>query len=489
VAEDYVLTCTRVKAMIVTVTIWTPDLRQRPGPRYRAIADALADDAAAGRLPSGVQLPTHRELAERLGVTVGTITRAYSEAARRGLVSGEVGRGTFVRATAAPSWLPPVGRSSETVLDLSANLPPLAPGERLDASLGRALATLARRKDLQRLLDYPPEGGALAHRQAGAAWVRRCGLIADPERVLVSSGSQHGMTAVFAALLSPGDLVLTEALTYPGMKALAGLLSLRLQGVAMDQHGLIPEALADACRTGAPRALYCMPSLQNPTTAVMPESRRREVAAIARAHGLVIVEDDVHGHLPAKPLRPLSALAPETSIYLNGTSKSLAPGLRVGFIVAPDALVGRLAAAIRGTTWMAAPLMAELASRWIQDGTAQAIVEKKRREAAARQALAARVLAGAQVEAQPGAYHLWLGLPGAWSAEAFADAARGRGVVVTPAAAFAVPSARSHRSALPAAVRVCLGAAPARASLERGLNVLAGLLESPREPVPLPTGP
>jgi DNA-binding transcriptional MocR family regulator len=319
--------------------------------------------------------------------------------------------------------------------------------------------------------------------------VRACGLAADPGRVLVSSGSQHGMTAVFAALLAPGDLVLTEALTYPGMKALAGLLSLRLQGVSMDADGLRPDALAAACRAGAARALYCMPSLQNPTTAMMPEARRREVAAVAREHGLLVVEDDVHGHLPARAPRPLAALAPEIAIYLNGTSKSLAPGLRVGFIVAPEPLVGRLAAAIRGTTWMAAPLMAEVASRWIRDGTAAAAVARKRDEAAARQELAARVLLGASLQAHPAAYHLWLHLPGSWSAEAFADAARARGVVVTPAAAFAAPPARAGRPALPAAVRVCLGAAADRGALERGLRVLAGLLQSGREPLGLPAGP
>jgi DNA-binding transcriptional MocR family regulator len=479
------LTGGRVKTHIVTMTIWAPDLRARRGPRYLAIAEALRDDASAGRLPAGTRLPTHRELADQLGVTVGTVTRAYAEAARRGLVTGEVGRGTFVRAGAL-GFAPPPARSAsaEGLVDLTANLPPIVAGEAEATALGRTLAALTRRKEFARLLAYPPDGGAPEHRAAGAEWVRRSGLVARPEGTLVSSGSQHGMTVVFAGLMAPGDLVLTESLTYPGMKTLAGLLSLRLQGLAMDEHGLRPDAFAAACRARPPKALYCVPTLQNPTTAVMPEDRRREIAAIARQHDVLIVEDDVHGRVPEKPLRPLSAFAPERSIYVTGTSKVLAPGLRVGFIVAPEALLPRIAAAIRGTTWMAAPLMAEITAAWIKDGTAESILKRKRKEAAARQRLAAAVLAGFDHRSNPAAYHLWLHLPRVWHNEAFAEAARRRGVAVTPAGAFAV-----GRGGVPEAVRICLGAARDRTELDRALRVLAGLLAGSPEPAPLPSGP
>jgi DNA-binding transcriptional MocR family regulator len=464
------------------MTSWVPELRQRKGPRYLAIAEALADDAGAGRLRPGARLPTHRELADRLGLTVGTVTRAYAEAARRNLVSGEVGRGTFVRAPAAR--FAGAGRAEPGLIDLSSNHPPRGAGDGESDLLVRALAALSRRKDLGRLLDYPPHGGAPDHRAAGAEWVRRSGLDAEPERVLVSSGNQHGMTAVFAALLGPGDVVFTEALTYPGMKSLAGLLSLRLHGVALDEQGLRPDALAAACRARPPKALYCVPTLQNPTASIMSEERRRQIASVAREHGVLIVEDDVHGRIPERAPRPLSAFAPELSVYLTGTSKVLAPGLRVGFIAAPEALVDRIAAAIRGTTWMAAPLMAEIAARWIKDGTAETIVKRKRKEAAARQRLAAGILGRSAGRTHPAAYHLWMGLPRPWRGEVFADAARQRGVGVTPASAFA-----TGRTGVPDAVRVCLGAARDRAELERGLRVLGELLATSPEPAPLPSGP
>jgi DNA-binding transcriptional MocR family regulator len=467
------LTQSSIKSNIVTMTMWAPDVARRSGPRYLAIAEALAEDTASGRLLPGTRLPTHRELADHLGVTVGTVTRAYAEASRRGLVSGEVGRGTFARGPAA-EFAPLRGvaaRGEGPAIDLSVNLPPSVADEERSTSLRRTLAALSRRKDLGTLLSYPPDGGSVGHRAAGAAWIRRAGLEATPDNVLVSSGSQHGMTAVFGGLLRPGDLVLTESLTYPGMKALASLLHLRLQGLPMDEHGLRPEALEAACRTAGAKALYCIPTLQNPTAAVMPEERRREIAGIARERGLLVVEDDVHGLVPEKPPRPLAAFLPEQTIYLTGTAKSLAPGLRIGFVLAPEALIPRLAGAIRTTTWMAAPLMAEIAALWIKDGSADAILKRKRKEAAARHRLALGILDGQRLGAHPAAYHLWLHLPEPWRSETFVEAARRRGVAVTPAQAFVV-----GRSATPDAVRVCLGAARDRTQLEAGLRTLADIL-------------
>jgi DNA-binding transcriptional MocR family regulator len=452
------------------MTMWQPRLEGRSGPRYRAIADALAEDAARGRLRPGSQLPTHRDLADRLGVTVGTITRAYAEAARKGVVSGEVGRGTFVRGPASePVAFRFASQAEPGLIDMSVNLPPAPPDP---AALAHALTTISKYSRLGSLLDYAPEGGAPEHRAAGASWIARAGLEVAPDQVLVSSGSQHGMTAVLAGLLRPGDLVLTESLTYPGMKALAGLLHLRLQGVAMDEHGLRPDALRTACRRGSVKAIYCVPTLHNPTTSVMPEARRREVVAIARQHDVLIVEDDVHGPLIEDRPPLLVALAPDITVHLSGTAKTLAPGLRIGYILAPKALVPRLATAIRTTTWMAAPLLAEVASVWIRDGTADLILAGNRKESAARHRLAVSVLGRFQIQAHPAAHHLWLQLPESRRSETFAEQARRAGVAVTPAQAFVVGS-----GAAPRAVRVCLGVARDRAQLEKGLRILAGVLD------------
>ncbi len=447
------------------MTSWAPRLTGRKGPRYLAIVEALAEDFAAGELRDGSRLPTHRELAERLGVTVGTVSRAYAEAARRGLVSGEVGRGTFVRTFADPD--------DEGVVDLGQNHPPDPSTQPQRAALLAALASLTARADVARLLDYPAAGGNAADREAGASWIGRAGVEAAPDATLVCTGSQHGLTVVLATLLEPGDLLLSESLTYAGLKPVAGLLHLRLRGLPLDAHGLRPDALEDACREGGARALYLIPTHHNPTTAVMPEGRRREVVAVARTHGLAIVEDDVHGLLPPQRPLPIAALAPERTYYLTSTSKTLAPGLRIAYVLAPRAMVPRLTASLRATTWAVAPLTAAVASLWIRDGTAEALLEARRREARERQAIAVEKLRGADLETKPEAYYVWLRLPERWRGDAFAAEARARGVLVTPAEAFAV-----GREAAPHAVRLCLGAARTREALGRGLDVVAGLLQA-----------
>ncbi len=453
---------------IVTVTSWAPSLKGRQGPLYQALAESIADDCARGRLKAGDQLPTHRELADRMRVTVGTVSRGYAEAARRGLLSGEVGRGTFVRG---PAPEPAVGaEAAGAFVDLGVNHPPSSPAEPHARALSRSLSDLAGRGDLARLLDYPLEAGHPAHREAAAAWLRRLGLDVRADRVLVCGGSQHGLMAALAVLLEPGDVLLVEELTYPGLKATANLLRLELRPVALDGDGLRPDALDDACRDGRAKALYCVPTIQNPTASVMPPDRRRAVADLVRERRLMLVEDDVHAPLAEAP--PIASLIPDRTIYLTSTSKTLAPGLRIGFVAAPAALVGRLSSAIRATVWAAAPLMAEVVAGWIRDGTAESLVAERRREASLRHEKAREILAGARYRAHPNGYHLWLELPGGWRSEEFAAAARRKGVAVTAAEAFLAggPPAR--------AVRVCLGGPLSRAAVELGLQRVAETLAS-----------
>ena len=462
------------------MTIWAPNLDERAGPRYVAIADALDQDVRGGVLPPGARLPTHRALAHRLGVTVGTVSRAYAEAERRGLVSGRVGRGTFVRelgveeeseAFELPEW------PATSEIDLSMNLP--ASPDRLGEgeALASALTSISSRPGLGALLQYQQHEGLLPHREAGAEWIARAGMEVDPNRVLICSGAQHALTVCFSTLVKPGDVVLTESLTYVGMKALANAFHFRLQGVAMDEFGMLPEAFSAACESTGAKLLYCVPTIQNPTATVMPEERRREIAQVARHHGVTIIEDDIHGLLPPDPLPPLSSFAPDHSCYIASLSKSMAPGLRISYVAASAELVERLRPGLWVTTWMAAPLMAEIATVWIQNGTADRMLEKRREEAAFRQKLAARVLGGFRYQAHPFGYHLWLQLPEPWRAEDFTEQASKRGVAVTSPSAFVV-----GRGSLPHAVRVCVGAVRSRERLVKGLETLAQILAQSPEP-------
>jgi len=460
------------------MTMWSPDLKLFSGPRYLAIVSAIAEAVEGGHLKTGDQMPTHRDLADSLGVTTGTITRAYSEAAKRGLLVGETGRGTFVTANIFEDAFPSVSATeAEELIDFSLNIPPLSAGDHLGKALADTLSGLAERPGLSALFGYQPAPGLERHRAAGALWVGRAGLAVDTEQVLICTGALHAMTVVFSTLTKPGDSVFTESLTYPGMKNLAHLLHLRLKGLATDDEGIIPEEFEKACRLESARILYTIPTLQNPVGTVMPEARRREIAAIAVRHNVAIVEDDVHSFMLPNPPPPLSSFAPDNSYYILSTSKSIAGGMRIGYLVAPTRMVEPLATSLRATVWMAAPLMAEIASEWILNGTADRLVEQKRAEAAVRQSIASAALAGFHFDAHPLSFHLWLHLPEPWRSNEFSAQLRRRGVVVTPAEAF-VPG----REEPPHAVRVCVGAPRSRAQLEKGLGIIRTVLQETPDP-------
>jgi DNA-binding transcriptional MocR family regulator len=459
------------------MTIWVPTIEQQSGPKYRAIASALADDVQTGRLQPGDRLPTHRDLADVLGVTVGTVTRAYAEAQRRGLVSGQVGRGTFVAASSNQRLFTAIfEHATSRNLDLGLNTPIYSE----DPDLAQALADMARRPGIQDLLHYQPSAGHDRHRGAGVEWIRWYGVETSAERVVITAGAQHAILAVVATLLKPGETLLVEELTYPGLKAAAELLGLRLEAVAMDPDGPCPDALAAACRKTGARVMYLMPTLQNPTTLTLSARRRMELVETARNHDLWLIEDDVHRLLYPDPPPPLAALAPERTVLIAGTSKMLAGGLRVAYVTGPDAVLARLARSVSATIWMAPPLMAELAARWIEDGTARLVLRRKQEEAARRQRLASAVLSPFRFRTHPRAYHLWLELPEPWRPERLVQEAARRGVSVIGAETFVVPP-----TPVPAAVRVSLSAAPSLEALAGGLQVLADLLGQAPLPPPM----
>jgi DNA-binding transcriptional MocR family regulator len=255
------------------------------------------------------------------------------------------------------------------------------------------LQTLSRRPDLDRLMDfYQPAPGMARHRETGARWLRRTGLVVPPERVIITSGAQHGAATVLASLTRPGDMVLTEQVTYTGMKAIASLLHLQLRGLPPRRRRADPRGLRGRLPGVSAPGAYCMPTLQNPTGRTMPLERRQALAEIASRYDVGLVEDDVYGFLPEEPLPSLAALAPAHAYYITSTSKSMAPGLRVGYVVAPESRVERVAGVIRASTWLIAPLLAELATEWIERGEADAMVAWKREETLARHAAALRIL-------------------------------------------------------------------------------------------------
>ncbi|HLH94402.1 MAG TPA: PLP-dependent aminotransferase family protein [Xanthobacteraceae bacterium] len=446
---------------------WNPTISDRSGPLYLRIVEALAADIARGRLRRGQVLPTHRMLAKALGVDLTTVTRAYGKARERGLTEARVGRGTFVAESAGEIRLPPLAQAD---IDLSMNLPPQPAEADLEGRIARGIAALSREVGLARYLTYRPSGGSEEERSVAAEWMRTRLPGISTERLMISGGTQAALAALLGTLAKPGDIVLTEALTYPGMRSAASLFGVALVGVAMDKEGVMPDALAAACRRHKPRLVDLTPAIHNPTTASMTPTRRRQVAAVIAKANVLLIEDDAYGRLD-KETATLAALIPERTYLAASLSKCVAPGLRVSFVAAPDgAAANRLAAALNAAMQMATPLTAALATRFIKDGTLDAVIGAIRSEAAFRQKLAAKALSGYAYAAHRCGHHIWLPLPMGWRRAEFSEHVRRQGLAVVTSDAFSVGSQTPH------AIRVSLGAAPSRAELARGLDVLAAAL-------------
>jgi len=444
------------------MTGWRPEIGASEGTAYARIVEALAADIERGALAQGARLPTQRGLAEAIGVGVGTVTRAYAEAEARGLIEAVVGRGSFVAAA-------PTAADGDGPIDLSRNVAPIGPAA---AALRGAVAALARRGDLAQRLDYAPDAGFAADRRAAATWLRRTANFdgADEGGVIVTAGAQQAIAVAVAALCRPGDVLIVEAATFNGVKLIAAQGGLALAPAAMDAEGLIPDALDRvAAETGA-RAAYLQP-FQNPTARVMGLARRREILAVARRRGVVLIEDDLYGpHVAELGLPPLAALSPDQVAYVSGLSKSLAPGVRTGFLIPPERYRPAALEALRAATFGAPTFGAALATQWIESGAAFEVFAAIQRELTGRAALAATVLAGLiEPRRHSASPHVWMPLA-ELDAERIAGQALRAGVKVTP------PRAPFVDGVAVDGLRICLGATADRSALERGLATLRACL-------------
>ncbi|WP_189315494.1 aminotransferase-like domain-containing protein [Streptomyces brasiliensis] len=431
---------------------------------YQSVADAVAAEIAEGALRPGDRLPPQRAFARRHGIANSTATRVYQELARRGLTVGEVGRGTFVRAT-APAGAPALTEPAAGRIDLELNYP-VVPEQ--SALLAESLAALLRPDALAPALHPVGATGTPAFQQSAAGLLTRGGWRPDPARILFAGNGRQAISAVLTALVPRGGRLGVEELTYPVVKAVATRLGITLVPLAMDDAGLVPEALAEAHATAPLHAIYVQPRLHNPLSLSMPAPRMEQLAETLYGLGIPAIEDAIWAFLRDE-LPPLAALAPEHTVLIDSLSKRVAPGLTLGFAVAPAALTTDIATALRSGGWAPMRFALEAADRWQRDGTLRALVVAKQREAVRRQELAARRLADFTVRGDPRSFHCWWQLPRPWRADTFVAAAARHGIAVVPAAAFTTDA---HHA--PNAVRLGL-ATPRPDVLAQALTTLADL--------------
>ncbi|MDP1161747.1 aminotransferase-like domain-containing protein [Klebsiella pneumoniae] len=420
--------------------------------RYKAVVDRYAQAIRSGQLPAGSRLPTHRTLAAGERLSLATATRVYRELEEMGLVSGETGRGTFVRDLSLP---PGHGVDQQVVaadvVDLNFNYPSLP--EQGDA-LREALRQLAMAGDIDSHLRYQPHAGRLAERDIIARHLTCQHFAPDAENVLIVNGAQHGLAVTVMGLLRPGDVVAVDALTYSGFKVLAALYHLELAAIPCRPEGPDLRALHTLCQQRRVRAVYTMPTLHNPLGWVLNTGQRQALADLARQHDLLIIEDAAYARLVSHPPPPVVSYAPERTVYVTGFSKNIATGLRVGVVISPPRYRPEIERAIRATTWNTPTLISSLICAWIEDGTVARFETQKRQDARQRQQVAREVLCGLPVVSHPDSYFVWLPLGEESRADRLANALMERRISVSTAEPFCVSAT------IPQALRIALGSVP-----------------------------
>lgn len=454
--------------------MWVPEIAESEGPRYLALASAISQAIESGELQPGAQLPPQRDLARKLNVTVGTVGRAYNIVKERQLLSGQVGRGTFVREAAMEegmlSALPERQPGTIDFACFSLSVPGL-----VDA-ISNAMIGVGHRSSLLPLQKYAPASGFLPHRTAGAAWVGRTGLRAVPEYTMVCNGTQQALMLALTALSKSGETVLSESLAYSGIKALGSILERKLEGVALDAHGLVPEDLEKRISETGARLVYMQPTCHNPTGATMPEARRRAVADILVRHGVYAIEDDgAIGALRDRPL-PLAHYAPENVIYINGLSKAVSPALRVSYLVCPPQIFQHMSSTLHALTLANPPLMAELATTLINEGAAETIAQRNLKALAKRHKMMSQCLGDVPHFGHPATFFIWVGLPAHWTSLEFYEAARHAGVSVVPADNFLIGPATTP------AIRISVNPWQKPETMEKGISILTRLMAERNAP-------
>ncbi|MBA3448405.1 MAG: PLP-dependent aminotransferase family protein [Pseudaminobacter sp.] len=450
------------------MTIWQPDSSAIQRPAYLSLAEQIARAIHDGRLEGGARLPTHRRMADDLRLSVQTVSRAYEELIRRGLISGEIGRGSFVQKQAREPDPPYLPERLGEVIDLSI-LKPICEPMHLE-KMKQALGWLAENLPASSALSFRPNVVFPRHRAIGVDWLKACGLDVSPQNISLTNGATAGMTAALMSVAPPGSTVATEAIGHHTLAPLATYLGFNLEGLAIDGEGLIPEALDEACRHAAIRAVFVQPSVINPTATLMSAERREAIATVARKHDIAIIENDVLGPLVENRAPPIAAYAPERTLYVTSFTKITVPGLRIGYLAAPDRYVAAVANRHLVSNWMATPMVAEIASKWVTDGTAMELVDWQRDALRRRHEIAAEVLQGVSYLSHRDGLHIWLPLPDGRTEEGFVSQARLRGVAIAPGASFRISQAQWRP-----AVRISLGSTT-EYELRAGLGVVSRLL-------------
>ena len=432
-----------IVVIIPIMTKWRPDPGSLTRPAYRSLVQAIETAIQNGVLKPGDRLPTQRQMAFDLSLSVQTVSRAYDKLVEAGKIVGEVGRGTFVRAASDEISMPFVSRKAAgRLLDMSILKPVLDHAH--EEAMQKTLRAMARSLPRAMMGGFRQDLRAGDSSSAVRRWLSLCGLDLEGMAVIPTNGSTSAMTVAMMTAAQPGDLIVSEDIGHHTLRPLARFLGIRLQGVTVDAGGICPEALERICAKEPVKAVYLIPNGANPLAFTMTESRRAAVIEVARRHDLLIIENQSWGPLQDAPPPPMAAMAPERVLYFTSLTKCLLPGLRVGYLVVPDHLGASAANRHMVTSWMATNMMTEIAGRWIEEGTAETLLNRQQLALRDRADFAANVFRGLDMRTSSNGLHLWLPCHDIYEEAELVKSIRESGVAVANGASFAIGPPDRH---------------------------------------------
>lgn len=460
---------------------WLPTIVPGQGPLYEQIAQSLIADILDHTLPPGAQLPSRRDLAQSLGVTVSTVSKAFDKVLQANMIEAKGRRGTRVRRQSEQAITPRTGMQNNTsdihhVIDMRNHQYVL---QAWPDMINQVLTDIAAHTDIRLLFKPSYAREHATHIKAGKEWFDlSSGYSRHEEQIIVTNGAQHGLLSVLMATCQPGDTIATERYTYAGLKAAAAALHLILVPVDIDEEGLIPDALDRLCSEKNIKALVCVPDIQNPTTSTLPVERRKAIASQARLHNLFVIEDSVYSGLQKNYMPPIASFAPDQTIRITSFSKALGTGLRIGYVESPKTIIKQVTRAVRSSIWMAPPIMGEVARELVQSGAAKQLLDANRSELSKRIEFVNQLLSGYSFRSAPSGPHVWLNVSPTRTYE-FVDRLANAGIKVLPMEAFSVQDNRDNRDNTQF-LRLSISAPDSQAILIDALSTIRSMLDFPR---------
>lgn len=471
--------------MIVPDTKWHPELKSGGRSKYKALAQAIREGIVSRQLQAGERLPPVRELAFQVGVTPGTVARAYAVLIDEGRLTAGVGRGTFVADNGgvvpsppdAPVMLDPSSRHAARAHLLSPKVPDVGQAQ----MMREGMALLASNASAEELLRYPTRDSDLAAREAFVKYTDDQIVGSHTaEDVVVAHGGQNAIVMILQTILhGASPVIAVDELSYGGFRSAAMMCRAQVVSIPWDEKGPSVQALELLIKQKSVQVFCTGSEVCNPTVKATAPERRVEIAELAKKYGVHVLDDQCYRLMRSQQIGPsYRALLPDLGWYVTSPSKTLSASLRIGFTIAPSAWSVALVRSATYNSFGVSRQVTDLYAYLMNHAALPTIIDRVRARISKDVRAAVNILGGHNLNWSDDVPFLWLELPRGWRASAFCAAAETTGVLIKPAEDFALRDGR-----LTHAVRVAVNGQIPHEDFVYAMQQLRTLLDQPAEQI------